>query len=266
MTYMSSLPSEENGFDYVITPSNVWSPVMTLFLGMVIFFLFAIAQVVGALVAALRYMDFEMLASEIQAAEGNLEGFLYQYDLVWPAALSSALVGSLLIFIFIRVKRARFIEYLHLKGVRWSTWVSWGAIYLLLMVLIQLVSLLSDRFQTPFMEDIIKETNSFPMLFLSVGVIAPVFEELLFRGFLFKGWERSPLGGHGTVWLISVIFAVIHMQYDPAIILLIIPMGAVLGYARMYSGSLLVPIVLHVMNNSFSLLYTWFSLQETSYF
>ena len=45
-----------------------------------------------------------------------------------------------------------------------------------------------------------------------------------------------------------------HMQYDPAIMLLILPMGIVLGYARSRSGSIWVPVLLHMANNLITVL------------
>ena len=47
-----------------------------------------------------------------------------------------------------------------------------------------------------------------------------------FRGFLFKGLERTSLGGHGTVFLTSIIFAIIHVQYGlPIILVMLLPMA-----------------------------------------
>ena len=40
---------------------------------------------------------------------------------------------------------------------------------------------------------------------LAAVVVAPVTEELIFRGFLHRGWERSRLGVSGTIILTSVL-------------------------------------------------------------
>ena len=42
----------------------------------------------------------------------------------------------------------------------------------------------------------------------------PVFEELFFRGFLLEGFRRTFLGTTGAVVLTSLLWAVIHTQYD----------------------------------------------------
>jgi membrane protease YdiL (CAAX protease family) len=52
-----------------------------------------------------------------------------------------------------------------------------------------------------------------------------------------------------SVALTAGVFTLMHLQYDPAVMLLILPMGVVLGYARARSGSIWVPVLLHTMNN-----------------
>jgi membrane protease YdiL (CAAX protease family) len=78
--------------------------------------------------------------------------------------------------------------------------------------------------------------------------MAPLFEEFLLRGLLF-GSIRHMVDEHGTVALTAGVFTLMHMQYDVAVMLLILPMGIVLGYARSRSGSIWVPVVIHMLNN-----------------
>ena len=51
------------------------------------------------------------------------------------------------------------------------------------------------------------------LLFLALVVGAPVGEELLFRGFAFRGLAAS-LGPAGAIFLTSFAWALIHVQYD----------------------------------------------------
>jgi len=49
-----------------------------------------------------------------------------------------------------------------------------------------------------------------------LGVVtAPVAEEIIFRGFIMRGWSASRLGVIGTIVLSSAAFAVAHVQYNP---------------------------------------------------
>lgn len=91
-----------------------------------------------------------------------------------------------------------------------------------------------------------------PLLFLAVVVAGPIFEELFFRGFLYRGIEWSPLGRVGAIIITALSWALIHLQYDTYFIGQIFLMGILLGYARARTGSTLLTIVLHALNNLYS--------------
>jgi len=86
-------------------------------------------------------------------------------------------------------------------------------------------------------------------LLFGVGVMAPILEEVIFRGFLLKEFSHTFLGTMGAVVLTAFIWAVIHSQYDLAYLVIIFVTGLLLGFARTQSGSLLVPIAMHVLFN-----------------
>ncbi|MBK7940995.1 MAG: CPBP family intramembrane metalloprotease [Flavobacteriales bacterium] len=48
-------------------------------------------------------------------------------------------------------------------------------------------------------------------------------------------------------------FTLMHMQYPAPILLLVLMLGVVLGYARSRTGSIWVPVGLHMLNNLVSL-------------
>ena len=91
--------------------------------------------------------------------------------------------------------------------------------------------------------------GALPLLWAAVVVVAPVGEELLFRGFLHRGWARSRLGAPGTVVVTSALWATLHQQYDWAGILVIFLMGLLFGWLRQRGGSTTLTIVLHALNN-----------------
>ncbi len=90
-----------------------------------------------------------------------------------------------------------------------------------------------------------------PMLWLATIVVAPVAEELLFRGFLHRGWAASWLGASGTIVLTAALWAALHQQYPWLIIVYIFLMGLIFGWARQRSGSTMLTIMLHALNNLF---------------
>ena len=86
-------------------------------------------------------------------------------------------------------------------------------------------------------------------LFL-IAILPGIGEELLFRGVIqteiMKKW-RNP---HIAIWVTAIIFGAFHFQIVGLIPKMMI--GAVLGYAYYYSGSLVLPMIMHALNNGFA--------------
>jgi len=61
-------------------------------------------------------------------------------------------------------------------------------------------------------------------------------EEILFRGFLFRGWRRSRRDVWFVVILTALLWAVVHLQYDPYVIAQVFAYGLVLGWIRWVTG------------------------------
>lgn len=126
-------------------------------------------------------------------------------------------------------------------------WVLWLGAVLLVLDLITIVT--GRPLVTEFMQIAYSTANSKTLLFLAMVVAAPIFEELLFRGFLFQGLRSSVLGGSGAVVITAAAWAIIHQQYDAFGMFSIFAMGLVLGFARWRTGSVLLTIAMHAMIN-----------------
>ncbi|MBD0276102.1 MAG: CPBP family intramembrane metalloprotease, partial [Acetobacteraceae bacterium] len=92
--------------------------------------------------------------------------------------------------------------------------------------------------------------GTLPLLVLTVVVVAPVWEEAVFRGFLFRGWSGSWLGPAGAAALTSALWTCLHLQYGAALLLQIFCIGLVFGWVRHRSGSALLTMTLHGLNNA----------------
>ncbi|CAA6823087.1 MAG: CAAX amino terminal protease self-immunity [uncultured Sulfurovum sp.] len=87
------------------------------------------------------------------------------------------------------------------------------------------------------------------LLVIAVVVAAPIVEEVIFRGFLLKGFSQTFMGVHGAVFVTAVLWAVIHQQYEIAYLIAIFVIGLVFGYARVLSNSLYIPMIMHALMN-----------------
>lgn len=80
-----------------------------------------------------------------------------------------------------------------------------------------------------------------------VVVVAPIFEEILFRGRLY-GLLRVKTSPLVAVTLSSLMFGIMHLQ--PAVMLEGVLMGLLFSYAYLRTRSIFAPIILHMCNNA----------------
>ncbi len=87
------------------------------------------------------------------------------------------------------------------------------------------------------------------LLVLGVAVMAPIGEELVFRGYL-----QRVLGARYGTWtavvVTSVLFAAIHL--NPASVLALFALGVVFALLRVWSGSIWPAILAHAVQNGTS--------------
>ncbi|MGI5854080.1 MAG: CPBP family intramembrane glutamic endopeptidase [Bacillota bacterium] len=86
-----------------------------------------------------------------------------------------------------------------------------------------------------------------PALILASGILAPLSEELFFRGVLCTGLSNS-YGSTIGIMVSSAIFTVLHGDFSLAALLIFFA-GTVFALLYQKSGSLLVPIIAHGVHN-----------------
>ncbi|MCG3150076.1 MAG: hypothetical protein PCFJNLEI_03545 [Verrucomicrobiae bacterium] len=137
--------------------------------------------------------------------------------------------------------------------------VAWGAAFALAIfppvgVIIFLTNAVYRLFrlepsQQPIVEFILN-TDSQPLLILLVLfaiVLAPIFEEFLFRGFAYPALKQR-LGTLPALLLVSLAFALTHFHAPAFLPLFVLAIG--LTFAYELTGSLLAPITMHAVFNS----------------
>jgi membrane protease YdiL (CAAX protease family) len=87
-----------------------------------------------------------------------------------------------------------------------------------------------------------------PWLYLVAYCVQPaIVEEFFFRG-LVLDWFRSAMSTAGAVAVSSVMFALCHV-YAPVGVPYLFVAGAAFGIARIASGGLALPMILHFLHN-----------------
>ena len=85
------------------------------------------------------------------------------------------------------------------------------------------------------------------ILLFAIGVLVPIFEELIFRGYIQTSF-RNYLGPVASIALASIPFTAMHanITHFPALFIL----SSFMGYSYEKTGKILVPITIHVCFNS----------------
>ena len=112
--------------------------------------------------------------------------------------------------------------------------------------------LLGRDIVTDFQVDIYRSASAagwLPLLWLAVVAVTPVGEETLFRGFLFRGWMRAPRDAWPVIIGTSLLFALMHVQYDWFVIVQVFGFGLLFGWMRWASGSTILTMLLHALIN-----------------
>jgi membrane protease YdiL (CAAX protease family) len=95
------------------------------------------------------------------------------------------------------------------------------------------------------------------VLLLVGSVLAPLWEEIVFRGVLYT-WARRHFG----VGLSAIGVACLHalMHVDPAVLPALVTIFTVFALLYEWSGNIWVPILAHVTNNTLSFIWVFWQL------
>lgn len=101
--------------------------------------------------------------------------------------------------------------------------------------------------------DLASDRASAPLLAFGSVLVAPLAEEIFYRGMLFPALRRN-MSMWPAMGISATIFGLSHLQTSVEgyllVLLLIIPLGMLLAWAYERSGTLLVPVVAHAAFNA----------------
>lgn len=138
--------------------------------------------------------------------------------------------------------------YLHLRAPAKGAYFRWCMVILLFAAASDAVTTILDRPVIPeSMYEAYTTAGWLPLLWGAIIVAAPLGEEMVFRGFMFEGLHRSPVGATGAILLPALVWSALHVQYDWYGIATVFVGGLILGMARLKTGSLYVPIFMHAV-------------------
>lgn len=207
---------------------------------------------------------------------GQLTGLVVLSFVFGPLGRDSDLAGNgaavaLIIAVSTPVELALLVQFARRTGAGAADYLGWvwprrgqvvfGLVALAgFIVIANLVSVLTGRsIVTDFQVEIYRSAQAqgmLPLLWLAVAVVTPIGEETLFRGFLFRGWLRTPRDAGPTIVGTALLFALVHVQYDWFVIAQVFVAGLLFGWIRWASGSTILTMLLHGLINIEAMLET----------
>jgi membrane protease YdiL (CAAX protease family) len=166
-----------------------------------------------------------------------------------------------------RVRKWTITDYLALNWPNWRQLGLGGVALILALIAISAAEAFSgDQTGGEFTLDLVRSARdggTLPLLLITVALIAPIGEEVLFRGFMLRGLATSFLRPWGAILVTSLLWAAMHTQYSLFYMSAIVFLGFMLGWLRWRTGSTTLTILVHMLFNGLACFGALLSLGES---
>lgn len=241
---------------------KIWGPWATVGLGLAVIVVFTIVQTLATLAVTLPKLPSLLQSLPVQPDPFELmraieELLATQMGLITSISVcASAIFGVGFIVLFTSIRKGVGIaEYLGLKRITAKQILAVLGIMAGFIIISDGLGLLVDRSASNEFMANTYSTSVWPaLLWVSLIIFAPIFEEVFFRGFLFEGFRQSRLGPVGAVGLTALAWAALHIQYGIYDIAVIFLLGILFGVDRIKTGSLWSTIIMHAFTNMVALI------------
>lgn len=230
-------------------PAPLFSTLGVIVLIIVMVAAFFISQLIGVYIAGRLLLPAASTLSAIDIILlGSNDGTILSVSLIITLGLLTLFTLGIL-----KLKGGNSRDYLVLQTFNMTVGAGMFGLLLLFMIGSQSLTYVLDAAPSEFIDPLYETVSSVWLLILAIVIIAPLYEELIFRGLLWNAiaqrFSSETRGAIIASVITSVIFAVIHLQYGLYEISTIIVLALIFCYARVKSGSLLLPMLLHIINN-----------------
>jgi membrane protease YdiL (CAAX protease family) len=204
-----------------------------------------------AMLVTIGFLAFGFTGDSAEGITTFLLGLLHNGLYFALVTIATAITGAFFIWLIIKSRHTLSVtEYLGLRP------ISVKAMLISLAIAAGLIALndgLSYVLGKPIVSDWQQNlyvSSGWPVLLWAAFIVfGPIFEEALFRGFLFEGFRNSAIGVMEAVILTAFLWAIAHVQYSIYGIIGIFIWGIVLGLVRFRTGSLWSVLSMHALLN-----------------
>ena len=152
---------------------------------------------------------------------------------------------------YLIITKQRVVDVLPLRPLGFKNFYLVIAITLVTLPMAGFLSAVTSLFVTNYVAEIlfyVTENYSLWMALLAIGVAPSLFEELMFRGAIYKEFTYLPI--KKAAILNGLFFGIIHMNLQQ--FLYAFALGVLFSYFLYYTSSILAPIIAHFVINGFN--------------
>jgi len=189
-----------------------------------------IAQVIPGILAGL-YVQFQQIPFNLAIAY---------------AALTGSVLALIIICYLLRNEIKATKPFLRGKDLLWGITSLFGLLVFQMTAALIIQAVINSELKSENTEFIVSLVKSAPLLMLSVALIGPILEEIVFRKVIF-GSLRKFLGVPFAAVISSLLFAVAHGELS--FLPVYFGMGLILALIYQKSGRIAVPIIAHCSMN-----------------
>lgn len=115
-----------------------------------------------------------------------------------------------------------------------------------------------DETNEKLMESFLSDSNLAGLFvnIVMIGIIPAVGEELFFRGILQHIFSKMTKSHHWGIWITAAVFSLVHTKIYTFLPIMVL--GAMFGYMLVWSRSIWVPVLAHLVNNSVAVIMYYF--------
>ena len=190
-----------------------------------------------------------------------LGGYWQAKDLFSGLIQTEIIIIALPVLLILRLLRLKSKEVLRLKTPNWKSFLIIPFIAISAQIIVSIISQLINiifPFPEKYMEALanLYKMNETPWkVFLAIALLPGICEELLFRGFLIRFFEKYSV--RWAVVISAILFAAYHL--DPFRFIPVLLLGLLLGYLAVRSGSIYSSMLSHLINNGMAFVLVTFS-------
>jgi membrane protease YdiL (CAAX protease family) len=254
---MSDLEKADSPRPVSPRPLRTWDFMETLFVGLMAYGAYGLTSILTVAVLAAGIGADAVYRAQSLGIPGHWSGL---------ALIVASPLVIVVLWVAIRMAGRDFAEYLALN------WPSPGELMralaitaFLLWVEYEALSFFGISESADFFREYVSARQAGGLLIFLIGgcLAGPIMEELVARGFMFRGWSQSFPGPVGAIVLTSVLWAMIHTQYDWFGRFWIFVTGLVLCYFRWRCNSTWLTVMAHSAINIY--LFFWMGLYVQAY-